>query len=340
MITLKRALVFRLSSFGDILLVIPAIDLLFKNYDEVHVLTKESFKNIFLSLDPRIKVHSIHSGMSFLGFLKFSYVIKKNRFSAIYDLHSNLRSRLFCLILFETPVYRISKFRLKETLLFLLKRSIYLRFFKPINRYHENLRVVQQAASTTIANYQKPHSPRNNRTLKLPPSYICLSTETQKPYKQWPIHNFFELARELLKKNYQVVWVGQKKIEQKELPAGSINLLGTLSTSELVEVIENSATLISNDSGLVHLAELLNIPVIAIFGPTSPELGFAPRLSQSQVVQTNLWCRPCSKTNDHCFRFEKFKCLTEISVASVLEALNRLDLEKKNQTSFIPDAKT
>jgi ADP-heptose:LPS heptosyltransferase len=76
--------------------------------------------------------------------------------------------------------------------------------------------------------------------------------------------------------------------------------------------------LATNDSGLMHLAEAVGTPVVALFGPTVRQWGFFPRLPGSVVVETPLECRPCSRNGKReCHRGD-LACLQHIEVDEVL----------------------
>jgi len=92
-----------------------------------------------------------------------------------------------------------------------------------------------------------------------------------------------------------------------------------LSWRELAETLVRCWFLVSNDTGMVHFAEALGVPVVALFGPTSPFLGFAPHLERSRVVQAQLGCRPCSTDGALCYwRGEaRYQCLKRIDVTEV-----------------------
>jgi heptosyltransferase-2 len=82
--------------------------------------------------------------------------------------------------------------------------------------------------------------------------------------------------------------------------------------------------LLSNDSGLMHMATALRVPVVAIFGPTVQEFGFYPFKASAQVVSTALACRPCStKGSTRCPRGHH-QCMQQVTVAQVLAAASKL----------------
>ena len=78
--------------------------------------------------------------------------------------------------------------------------------------------------------------------------------------------------------------------------------------------------MVSNDSGLMHVAAALNRPLVAVYGSTSP--GFTPPLAeQVEVVRLGLECSPCF---DRTCRFGHYNCLGQLKPRPVIEALDRL----------------
>ena len=73
-----------------------------------------------------------------------------------------------------------------------------------------------------------------------------------------------------------------------------LNSTGKLSLMHTAALLQQCHLLLSNDSGLMHMATALRVPVVAIFGPTVQEFGFYPFKASAQVVSTALACRPCS----------------------------------------------
>ena len=117
--------------------------------------------------------------------------------------------------------------------------------------------------------------------------------------KRWPTHHFARLAQ-LLAANYEIWLLGSTKdaavgAEIATLSQGAAhNLCGETDLGEAVDLIAASALVVSNDSGLMHVAAALDKPMIAIYGSSSP--GFTPPLSdKARVVTLNLPCSPCFK---------------------------------------------
>ena len=102
---------------------------------------------------------------------------------------------------------------------------------------------------------------------------------------------------------------------------GAIDYSGDRPLSHVAAALARSRALVAGDSGLVHVAELVGLPVIDLFGPTVPAFGFAPRLGASRLLELPLHCRPCSLHGEKPCRFGHGNCLAAIGVESVLAAL-------------------
>jgi heptosyltransferase-2 len=126
-------------------------------------------------------------------------------------------------------------------------------------------------------------------------------------------------------KNFGIVWVGLRSIPIEIKQPTDIDLSGATDIKSVAWVLSQMRLLVCNDSGLMHLAEACGVPVVGIFGPTSKELGFAPSLKKSRIVEKDLWCRPCSKTGRACLRLtDRYKCLNLISSEDVLGAVTQV----------------
>ena len=142
--------------------------------------------------------------------------------------------------------------------------------------------------------------------------------------KRWPLQRFQELAR-LCANAGAGVWVvgGSQDAEAGAAIAAAtaaVNLAGRTSLLEAVDLLSAASAVVSNDSGLMHIAAALGVPVAAVYGSTSP--AFTPPLSaQAAIIERELNCRPC-------FRREcplgHRDCLHGIAAAQVFDALVRL----------------
>lgn len=110
--------------------------------------------------------------------------------------------------------------------------------------------------------------------------------------KCWPHYHYASLAKLLISDGYQIIFLGSNKdlIQSKKIfslfndieKKHCINLSGKTDLIEVSTLISNCNAIVSNDSGLMHIAAALNVPLIALYGPTSPS--FTPPITKKAIV--------------------------------------------------------
>lgn len=145
------------------------------------------------------------------------------------------------------------------------------------------------------------------------------------PMRRWPLMNYIELARKLLKHDGVYIINTGVKSEKKygdvlHQALGSmrcINLVGRTSFSELISLYDIADILITNDSGPVHFSALTNIKTFAFFGPETPRL-YGPLGDNCYVFYSNYSCSPCiSAFNQRKSPCNDNKCIKAITVEEV-----------------------
>src|SRR5207249_4059822 len=97
----------------------------------------------------------------------------------------------------------------------------------------------------------------------------------------------------------------------------------------LAAAIQGAAAIVCNDSAPMHIAQALAIPLVAIFGPTSPTQGFGPRFAPAVVVQEEqLTCRPCCRHGGVACPLGTHACMQELGADRILAALALVRAEK------------
>lgn len=143
------------------------------------------------------------------------------------------------------------------------------------------------------------------------------------PAKQWPADYYAEVARQQLERGHQVWLFGSPKdqaiaaqINQMTRNA-CIDLAGRTSLIEALDLLSLARVVVSNDSGLMHVAAALDKPLIAIYGSSDPR--FTPPLHQhAKILDLNLACSPCFK---RICPLQHTHCLTELKPVMVLNTL-------------------
>lgn len=160
-------------------------------------------------------------------------------------------------------------------------------------------------------------------TLDKPVVCICPGAEYG-PAKQWPMAHHRSLAEQLVEQGYQVWVIGSPKEADagEQIAASGLadihNLCGKTALVDTVDLFGAAQAVVSHDSGLMHVAAATGVKTIGIYGSSSPE--FTPPLSDNAVVvQQPIDCAPCFKRE---CPYGHYRCLTEISVERVLEAVS------------------
>ena len=141
--------------------------------------------------------------------------------------------------------------------------------------------------------------PGTRLTLDQPVAVFCPGAEYG-PAKRWPAAYYANIAQRLRQRGYAVWLIGSGKdrhaAEEINQLAGAqcINLCGSTDLGDAIALLACARLVISNDSGLMHLAAALDKPMLALFGSSSPQ--FTPPLSaQAQVIKLDIECSPCFK---------------------------------------------
>lgn len=151
------------------------------------------------------------------------------------------------------------------------------------------------------------------------------------PTKRWDVAKFAELMRNLLEStDFHIVLLGSKNEESmfEALPrsiinsAKVINLMGRTKLEDLPGLYDQFALIVSNDSSPIHYASAIDIPTVTIFQATTAQMGFAPLSSQHTILEdSDLECRPCGLHGHTECPLGHFKCMKNIDVKSVFEAV-------------------
>lgn len=140
------------------------------------------------------------------------------------------------------------------------------------------------------------------------------------PAKRWPLEYYAELTQQLIRDGFRV-WVFGSEKERQETEtiaaAGAVNLCGRTSLVEAIDLIAACSVVVSNDSGLLHVAAAVGKPLLAIYGSSTPD--YTPPLSeQAEVLYRRLECSPCFKRD---CPYGHTDCLKGIGVDEVFSAV-------------------
>ncbi|MDF3012966.1 MAG: waaF, partial [Cellvibrio sp.] len=150
------------------------------------------------------------------------------------------------------------------------------------------------------------------------------------PAKRWPEHYFAEVVDEKIRTGWQVWLMGSAKDQQVTEAIRNLlldeergychNLAGSTNLAEAIELMACADAVLSNDSGLMHIAAALQKPLAVIYGSTSPE-HTPPLTKRVSIISNEIECSPCFERE--CPKVHH-KCLRELMPQQVLSALNAL----------------
>lgn len=167
-------------------------------------------------------------------------------------------------------------------------------------------------------------------TARLPPGrWAFLAPGSVWPTKRWKAEGFVRVARELRAKGFGICLVGApgeeeiaKSIEN-QVP-GCLNYCGKTSLFEMYELFREGEILICNDSGAMHMAAVAGLPTVAVFGPTTKELGYRPWQDRAVIVEKDLPCRPCGKHGGRRCPIGTHECMEAVDARQVVDEAMRL----------------
>ena len=336
MAEIRKILVVRLSSIGDIILTTPLLRSLKTTCPESRTtfLIKKQYEEL-LSHSPYVdELITFDKTGGFAELRKIKKYLKSQRFDVFLDIHKNWRSRYLRICLHANRITTYPKLLLQRTLLIWFRINLYSRITPVYQRYFKSARhlgVTYDNQGTAI-HFPSEKADEVRKLLSsagynfdTPLVVICPSATYFN--KRWKQEGFIETAKYLIRDRsvFVVAHGGKEDIELCTLIASSIgnravSMAGKLSLSGSAALLKFSSLVIANDSGLLHLAQSQQKPVVGIYGATTRELGYFPIEGNSTVIETDLTCRPCTHNGlNHCPK-KHFRCMNDIPSERVIQA--------------------
>ncbi|TXE19169.1 glycosyltransferase family 9 protein [Psychroserpens burtonensis] len=271
---------------GDVAMTVPVLRAFSNQYPEVKltVLTKPFFKPFFKSI-PNIEVIAAdikgkHKG--FFGLYKLSKELKSRDVNAVADLHNVLRSKVLKFFIFGKPVVQIDKGRQEK------KALVGGQTFEQLKTTHQRYADVFKTLGFPL-DLSQPIFPKKEN---LKEAFIKIIGKDSKPWvgiapfaafegKMYPLDLMITVI-EALSKEHKVLLFGASNEEKKLLEDianqfdNVINLAGQFSLNEELDMMSNLDIMLAMDSGNAHMAAMLGVKVITIWGVTHPYAGFLP----------------------------------------------------------------
>ena len=291
---------------------------------ELHYVTKAAYSSL-LESNPNIDhIHLLDKRLKSL-----IAELRVEQFDMIIDLHNNLRSHYitFCL---GKKTQRVNKLNIRKWLLVNMKINI-MPDIHIVDRYFN-------AASTLgIKNDLKGlefffNQNIDAKMLNLPDifksDYIAWVIGGKHNTKIFPVDKIINVCQQL---NVPVVLLGDNSDKKRgDIVAESVdsvcNAAGKFNLNESATIIKNATVVITNDTGLMHIAAALQKKIISLWGSTVKDFGMYPYLPQNKdnfkiIEVEDMKCRPCSKLGYKECPKKHFRCMNDIKEFEIVDAV-------------------
>lgn len=327
----NTAVVFRLSAMGDVALLTGVLLYWHRLYNiKFIIITKEEWASLFNNHPAVLNVEALSKES--LSHKTYTEICKKlaTKYQdfPLLDLHASTRSRILSHH-WKNSVYRYNKMPILRRLFLwtkgkfgkkkLLEKNVCQRYAELLCTNYVNKNAlkpqifldpeeISQAKKILLDFFPE----QNKKILAIHP----FATHSAKSFS---MQRWQELSN-ILHEKYHLIWVGKGDLPEN---IQGKNLVNKTNLRELCAILSQSHLLLTGDSGPMHLANAVNIPLLALFGPTSQEWGFFPTGENAYILQKNIFCRPCSLHGKQKCK-QKESCLDLISNKEILSKIETI----------------
>ncbi len=338
---MARILIIRFSALGDVAMTIPVLHSLAVQYPqhEITVLSRAVWQPLFQELPENVNfvgadLTGKHKG--FWGLNNLYSELKKMRFDYVADFHHVLRSKYLCMRfrLANIPVASIIKGRAG-------KKKLTRRHYKVMESQKSSFRryadVLAKLGFPVLLNFSSIYGEGKGNFAEIEPvtglkgeqKWIGIAPFAKHTGKIYPLELQEQVVAHFAADPHVKVFLfGGGETEQKVFDAwiakypSVVSMIGKLNMRTELNLMSHLDVMLSMDSANMHLASLVNIPVVSIWGATHPYAGFMGwKQLPVNTVQLDLKCRPCSVYGQKsCWRGD-YACLCKIDPERIIEKI-------------------
>ncbi len=268
----------------------------------------------------------------------------ETHYDLIVDLQNNLTSRKYHR--FGETVVKYRKENWKKFLLVQFKVNLYQGYESVVERYVKSLepvgvRLDEKGCEMFLSDEEKEFG-KKHRTAEMPVLAVCFGAKHFT--KRFPPERFASALNHLLEKRAVEIWLlGGKEdapfanmiLEQVKMKETVKNFSGKHTLRETASLLSSADAVLSNDTGLMHIAAAFQKPIVVLFGSSVKEFGFLPYHVPFTLLEVEgVACRPCSHIGREKCPKSHFKCMMEISesrVVSAVEAALKQGVKREEQ---------
>jgi heptosyltransferase II len=192
---------------------------------------------------------------------------------------------------------------------------------------------------------EKPQEVLHKFNLKRP--YVVIAPSSQWATKRWVDSGFVSLIHKLSERGLNFYLIGSPTEKEHCANLAKLaaitatrvevrSLAGLTNLTELHALMSLGEVIVANDSGPMHMAAVAGRPVVAIFGPTTLDLGYRPWADLSYIVQKDLPCRPCGKHGHNKCPINTHDCMKKISADDIIRGFDALSAKSRPAVATSP----
>ena len=334
---IEKILFITLSNFGDVILTLPVLDALRAEYPDAQITAMvgpraaEIFKN-----NPYLARLIIYDKYAPLRKkMRLFFELAREGFDLVIDLRNTLYGALLPAKYRSSPfLYMPSHIRhMKQRNLHILTKA--LRHKGRFRKTEQKFFYIDRECEDYINELLEASGITGKQKI------ILLSPATGGKTRRWDEQKFIQLGLALAQSN-SVILIGRKEdkpltqhilgscreaLAAKRAPGlasepkgGIYDFAGATNLAQLAALFKRASALVVCDTGVLHLASYLDVPVVGLFGP-SDEQRYGPWSSRFKVVTSSVSCRPCRRPD---CRFNTNQCMHKISLSQVLDSIDEM----------------
>lgn len=333
----KKILVTFLMHLGDLTLTTPFIHALRKAAPDAHItfLADEKLKDVVLHnpyLDEVITIDKKGRDNSLLALMACSRRLSKMDFDVVINLHPNERCSFIC-------AFTKTKLRVGTThTMFRPMWDIYIQLDRTIHAADMYLDVLHELGVKDIQHNGLEIFPSDEH-MKQAESFwrdngvfatdklVGFNIGSAVVTKRWAPERFAQVADTLAAKGYKPVFFGGTMDEEMVQEAVALMkttpvvATGAFTIGALAAAMRRCSLIITNDSGPMHVAISQKVPIVAMYGPSSPKL-YGPYTKDATIVTAVPPCMGCASGMKH--KCNDMQCMTRLTVEQVVEAAEKM----------------
>ncbi|MEM6262003.1 MAG: glycosyltransferase family 9 protein [Bacteroidota bacterium] len=326
----KKFLIVRFSSIGDIVLTSPVVRSLYHAFPgcEIHFFTKAAYEPLVTHSPYIHKVHLLGDKLT-----ENLTELRKEQYDHILDLHHNLRSLRVKLALHRPSSsfdkQNLSKYRLTQF------KDLPTPISHVVERYGGTLKSLGASLDEEGLELFLPNGIEEAAQVVLSASQI---TSEQQPLavvlgakfatKRWPREYFADLLNDL---GRPAVLIGGKDAAEeaaflmRKVKSPLVNTVGKYPLLTSAAIMKQCNSVLTHDTGFMHIAAAFRMKIFSIWGNTVPELGMTPYKTEHYLIERQgLTCRPCSKIGYAKCPQGHFQCMVDILPEEIRELMEEV----------------